>query len=243
MTALLFAHPWALYQSTTHEFTQRPGEIFLTLSSLKTFWPLVLPSFTKMIDNRGYLPNYFWIGGAAAIAVLYALCRERTGPAARTPLARIAPVVALLALAFGLWVYHPRTVLYGDVSLTYADQQKMGFYLFPTGGDVVAKNQGELYLHVDREYRIFFAALRKLPSVRLVFGSKAGTHDVSIRQFDLPLFQGRTDREMKEIVFTPAAAVPLGNLFVYEIAIDFRKLSNENLKVDPNLLRVIPGPR
>jgi hypothetical protein len=253
VTVFLLAHPSALYQSTTHEITQRPGELFLWLSSLKIFLPFLLPSFIK-IDNRDYLPNYLWIAGMLLFAVLYAVVRGRTGPAAgpaaTTGLsattrskARIAPVCALLAAAFILWVYYPRAVLYPSVPLAYADQQKLGFYLFPTGGDVVAKNQGELYLHADREYKIFFAARRKLPSIKLVFGSAAGTHDVVLRQFDLPLFKGRTDHERKEIVFTPAAAFPLRDLFIYEVVIDFKKLSGENLKVDPYLLQIIPGPR
>ncbi len=238
VTVLLLARPSALYQPTTHEFTQRPGELFLWLSSLKTFLPSLLPSFVK-IDNRGYLPNYVGIAGLVLFGVLYAVFGRRTGPAAG-PRARTAAVCALLAVAFVLWVYSPRPVLYPSVPLTFADQQKLGFYLFPMGGDVVAKNQGELYLHADREYRIFFAARHKLPSVKLVFGSTAGTHDVVLRQFDLPLFKGRTDHEKKEIVFAPAATFPLRDLFIYEVVIDFKKLSGESLKVDPFLLQVIP---
>jgi len=238
VTVLLLARPTALYQPTTHEFIQRPGELFLWLSSIKTFLPSLLPSFVK-IDNRGYPPNYAAITGLVLFVVLYAVFRNRTGPAAG-PKTRTAVVCLLLAAAFGLWVYYPRTVLYPSVPLTFADEQNLGFYLFPMGGDVVAKNHGELYLHADREYRIFFAARRKLPAVKLVFGSSAGTHDIVLKQFDLPLFRGRTDHEKKEIVFTPAAAYPLRDLFIYEVVVDFRKLSDESLKVDPFLLQVIP---
>ena len=238
VTVLLLIRPTALYQPTTHEFIQRPGELFLWLSSIKTFLPSLLPSFVK-IDNRGYPPNYIAIAGLVLFMILYAAFRNRTGPEAG-PKTRTTVVCLLLAAAFGRWVYYPRTVLYPSVPLTFADQQKLGFYLFPMGGDVVAKNHGELYLHADREYSVFFAARRKLPAVKLVFGSTAGTHDVVLRQFDLPLFQGRTDHEKKEIVFTPAAAYPLRDLFIYKVVIDFKKLSDESLKVDPYLLQVIP---
>ena len=238
VSLVLLVRPSALYQPTTHEFTQRPGELFLRLSSLNTFLPALLPSFVK-VDNRGYLPNYAAIAALILFMILYAVFRSRTGPAGGQT-ARLAAVCALLAAAFGLWAYYPRTVLYGDVPLTFADQQTLGFYLFPMNGDVVAKNHGELYLHADREYRVFFAARRKLDSVKLVFGSAAGTHDVALRQFDLPLFQGRTDHERKEIVFTPAASYPLRGLCIYEVTIDFKKLTDESLKVDPYLLQVIP---
>ena len=238
VSALLLAHPSALYQPTTHEFVQRPGDLFLILSSMNVFLPFALPSFIK-IDNLGYLPNYLWIGGAAAFALLYAVFRGRTGPAGR-PGFRAGAACAVLAAAFLLWAYFPRPVLYPTQTLTYADQSKLGFYLFPLQGDVVAKNQGELYLHADREYRVFFGSRKKLDSVKLVFGSTEGEHDVALRQFDLPLYQGRTVREKKEIIFTPAAAYPLRGLYVYEIDIDFKKRSDENLKMDPYLLQIVP---
>ena len=238
ITALLIAHPSALYQSTTHEFTQRPGELFLMLSSMNIFLPFALPSFIK-IDNLDYLPNYLWIGGAALFVLLYAIFRERTGPAGR-PGFRAATACVLLAAAFVLWAYFPRPVLYPARTLTYAGQNKLGFYLFPLKGDVVAKNEGELYLHADREYKVFFGSRKKLDSVKLTFGSTEGEHDVKLRQFDLPLYEGRTVREKKEIVFTPAAAFPFRGLFIYEVDIDFKKRSDENLKVDPYLLQIIP---
>lgn len=238
VTVLLVAHPSALYQPTTHEFVQRPGELFLILSGMNVFLPSVLPSFIK-INNLDYLPNYLWIGGAALFVLLYAVFRGRTGPAGR-PRVRAAAACALAAAAFVLWAYYPRPVLYPTQTLAYAGRNKLGFYLFPLKGDVVAKNQGELYLHADREYKVFFGARKKLESVKLVFGSTEGEHDVTLRQFDLPLYKGRTVREKKELVFTPAAAYPLRGLFIYEIDIDFKKLSDENLKVDPYLLQIVP---
>ncbi len=250
VTVLLIAHPSALYQPTTHEFTQRPGELFLVLSGMNIFLPFALPSFIK-INNLDYLPNYLWIGGAALFALLYAIFRQGTslrggsgppGEARGTGRLRLrtAAACALLAAAFVLWVYYPRPVLYPTQTLTYAGGQKMGFYLFPLQGDVVAKNHGELYLHADREYKVFFGARKKLESIKLVFGSTEGEHDVALRQFDLPLFQGRTVREKKDLIFTPAAAYPLRGLFIYEIDIDFKKRSDENLKVDPYLLQIVP---
>src|SRR5512136_1810948 len=60
IAGILLLHPSFLYQPTTHNFTSRPGDLFVFLSNLHFFLPPFLPSFIK-IDNSRYWPNYFWI--------------------------------------------------------------------------------------------------------------------------------------------------------------------------------------
>jgi hypothetical protein len=153
---------------------------------------------------------------------------------------RVAAVSLLLGASFALWVHYPRTVLYPTLTFTYSSQRALGFYPFKTGKNVVAKAEGELYLHDDRTYTIVFSSRKKLEQVKLVFGSEAGEHDVKARLFDLPLYEGRTVRERKEFIFTPSACIPFRRLYLYEIEFGFKKKSGENLKVDPYLLQIIP---
>lgn len=253
LAALLLFHPSFLYQPTTHEVTQRAGEFFIFLSNLRFFLPPFLPSFIK-IDNLGYLPNYVWIALIVLFVIAYAWIgnakrRESSQagsahpPARRMskPAFRLALTALLFAIAFRLWVQFPRNVLYPVQTFTYSTQQQMGLYLFPLGKDVVAKNEGELYLHDDRAYTVIFSAKEKLEQLKLVFGSTAGEHDVEARLFDLPVYQGRTSREKKDLILKAPAYFAFRNLYLYEIDFRFTKRSAENLKIDPYLLQILPS--
>jgi len=245
ITVLLLLHPSFLYQPTTHEFTQRPGEFFLFLSNLRFFLPSILPSFIK-IDNTAYVPNYVWVALVVLFVVLYALMtggKRREVVSGRNPLAgasALLGVTLLLGLAFWLWVLYPRSVLYPTQTFTYSTKKQLGLYLFPLGKDVVAKNEGELYLHDDRDYKVIFGSREKLEQLKIVFGSTEGEHDVRLRLFDLPAYEGRTAREKKDVILTAPASFPFRNLHLYEIDFRFEKKSAENLKVDPYLLQVLP---
>jgi hypothetical protein len=236
--AILLFHPSFLYQPTTHEFTERAGEFFVYLSNIRGFVPSVLPSFLK-VENTDYLPNYFWIAGVLVFLVLSALSKGAAGGSARHSPRPISVWIGLGA-AFFLWVLYPRTVLYQAQTVNYASQRTLGLYLFPLGRNVVAKNEGELYLHAERTYQAVFASRKRLQTIKLVFGSEKGEEDVSVKFFDLPLYEGRTVREKKEFVFTPAVALPFRHLYLYDVEFRFRKKSSENLKVDPYLLQIIP---
>jgi hypothetical protein len=259
MTALLLFHPSFLYQPTTHEVTQRAGEFFIFLSNMHIFLPQYLPSFIK-INNLGYGPNYAWIAAIVLFVIAYVVFKARrpavkgrafaaeVDPRAKpgAPSAaeraglRLGAAVGLLGAAVWLWILFPRTVLYPAQIFTYSTQQQIGLYLFPLGKDVVAKNEGELYLHDDRAYDVVFGSREKLEKIKLVFGSEAGEHDVKAALFDRPVFEGRTTREKKELILKPEAYVLFRNLYVYEINFEFVKKSGENLKVDPYLLQIVP---
>ncbi|MDP2916106.1 MAG: hypothetical protein Q8O91_11735 [Candidatus Aminicenantes bacterium] len=252
ITVLLIFHPSFLYQPTTHEVTQRPGEFFVFLSNMRFFLPSFLPSFIK-VDNLHYIPNYVWIALVIFFIIGYAWIRtgkrreahsEGTTPSNTQgePSSgfRLGLTAVLLGIAFRLWVYDPRCVLYPTQTFTYSTQRQLGLYLFPLGKDVVAKNEGELYLHDDRAYKVIFGSKERLEQLKLVFGSTQGEHDVDIRLFDLPVFEGRTTREKKDLILKAPASFPFRNLYVYEIDFRFKKRSTENLKIDPYLLQILP---
>ncbi|MFZ2053541.1 MAG: hypothetical protein WAU81_05020 [Candidatus Aminicenantales bacterium] len=232
----LLVYPSFLYQPTTHEFTSRPGEFFAYLGNLHVFLPPYLPSFIK-VDNTRYLPNYFWLAAIAVFFLAYVFSRRER------PLGRTVPflfVSIVLAAGFFLWVLFPRSPRYPVKTIEYSPQGALGFYTFPMGRGVVAKESGDFYLHLEKPYRFLFASRRKLEAVKLRFGSKAGEYDLEMRQFDLPLWKGSAAFEVREIVFRPAAAYKLRNLNLYEIDLRLVHRSDESMLLDPFLFQVLP---
>jgi len=232
----LLANPSFLYQPTTHEVTSRPGELFVYLSNLHFFLPPYLPSFIK-VDNTRYLPNYVWLAGIIAFLGAYLFSKKER------PLGRAVPSVfayGVLAAAFFLWALFPRSPLYPVKTVEYSPQSALGFYTFPMGKGVIAKESGDFYLHLEKPYRFLFGSRKKLARVKLRFGSKKGEYDLEMRQFDLPLWQGKTNGEVKEIDFEPAAAYEFKRLFLYEVDLRLRHRSDESMLLEPFLFQVIP---
>jgi hypothetical protein len=237
-TLLLLSHPSFLSQPTTHDITERAGDMFLYLSNQRIVLPALLPSFLKA-NNLGYVPNYFWLAGLCLIVIIYALVSRRIPKKT----ARALPLVMVslgLAVVFVLWVFFPRVVLYPRQTFTYASGDRLAAYLFPAGPGVVAKNEGEFWLHAARAYKIVLGSAKKLSGLKLVFGSTAGREDAAIDFFDLPVFRGETANERKTIIYAPPVAATSGRLFFYEFNVAFRKLSDEDLAVDPYLFQVLP---
>ncbi|MBN1272441.1 MAG: hypothetical protein JXB26_09230 [Candidatus Aminicenantes bacterium] len=233
---LLLLQPTFLYQPTTHEHTARPGDMFVHLSSIKTFLPHFLPSFIK-IDNSGYWPNYIWIFILGGVVAFYAFQKkERLSGRFWRP----AVVCLLLAVVFTLWVIYPGTSLYPTRVVRYSPQRALGFYMFPMGKGVVAKNEGDFYLHYDKTYTMLFSSRKPLENITLEFGSEKGEFDIEMEFFDLPLYRGKTDHEIREINFTPEAFYPLKKLCLYQINISLKQLSDELLLRHPFYLRIIP---
>lgn len=238
VTLVLLFHPSFLSQSTTHEVTQRAGDMFLFLSNQRFSIPSFLPSFLKM-NNLGYVPNYVWLGAVLLFIAAYAFVSRRI-PKKPGRVRPAIPVAVALAAAFFLWVFFPRVVLLPAQTFNYDSGDRLAAYLFPVTTDVVAKNQGEFWLHKERTYRLVLGSPRKLNRVKLVFGSHIGREEVAVDFFDLPVFQGATERERKELIYAPPAAVPFGRIFLYEFSVAFRKTSEEDLAVDPYLFQVVP---
>jgi hypothetical protein len=236
LAGLLLAHPPFLYQATTHEFTDRAGDLFVYLSNVRFFWPGLLPSFIK-VKNVGYGPNYAWIVGLALFVVWYARAKA---PGRLRPACHRAAALVLLAAAIGLWALFPRTIPYGTTTVAYSPQTALGFYAFPWGRGVVLRKTGTLYLHEAKDYTILFSSRTRLDAIKLAFGNDKGDYAIEARLFDLPLLDERTSFTRREIVIEPPADYPFRNLALYEIRLRLRHLSGESMQLDPFPFQIVP---
>ncbi len=229
LAVVLLAHPTFLYQPTTHEYTERPGDLWVWLSNANVFLPSVLPSFIK-VDNTRYAPNYAWVLLIVALVAVYALGR-RTAP--RRSGWTFAVVFGLLAAGSYLWVLEPGTAFYPAMTTETSGGRAIAYVTMPLGRDVLVKADGSLYLHAARTTRVIFGTKRPLERLAVRYGAEKGEYDVRVRFFDLPLLEDRTANEIKEHVFTPAASFPWRNFAVYEFTVELRHLSAENMRRDP----------
>lgn len=236
---ILLRHPQFLYQPTTHEFTHRPGELFVHLSNLHFFLPPFLPSFIK-VDNTKYLPNYVWVFGILGIVISYAFLKGSKEIHETKKRFRYIFTGSLLAASFLLWVLFPRDALYPSKTIHYSQQKALGFYLFPMGKGMIAKESGDFYLHIEKPYKFLFRSKTPLEKVKVVFGSEKGEFEVEMDFFDIPLYSGRTGHEKKELVIRPPAHYPVKGQFLYEINLNLKHLSSESMLVAPYLFQVIP---
>jgi hypothetical protein len=236
---ILLRHPSFLTQPTTHDYTTRAGDLFVYLSNIRFSLPPLLPSFIK-VDNAAYGPNYLWAGLLALLIIAYLLFGKANPKPLPDGFHGLAAAV-ILGGCFFLWVLPPRVPLYPSWTVRYSTGGSIGFYMMPMGRGVIAKNEGEMYLHFEKNYRFVFASREKLEKIKLTYGSAKGEHEIRINFFDTPLLEARTSREIKETVFGPGAAYRLRDLFIYEVVVTLKKFSDENLLVDPYLLRISPG--
>ncbi len=245
IAVVLYTHPQFFYQPTTHEFTERPGDLWVWLGNARLFLPSLLPSFIK-VDNSAYLPDYLWILGTLGFVLAYALAK-RKGPADAEPDRpaggrTAAPVLMLALLAAGsvLWVLEPRTSLYPYITTAAAPGTEVAYATLPLGKGVIVKPNGELYFHVEKTYRVLLATKRRLDRAKLVYGADKGAYDVAVRFFDLPLFEDRTADGRKEFIFEPPAERTWRRFFVYEFTVEIRHSTAENMKIDPFAFSVVP---
>jgi hypothetical protein len=253
VSVILIRHPSFLYQPTTHDYTTRAGDLFVYLGSVRTHLPGLLPSFIK-VDNSGYAPNLIWTVLTVLFIgtwVVFGRGREKSLSAAFHGLA----AAVLLAAGFFLWVLFPRVPLYPSSPIAYASGGTLGFYGMPMGRGVVAKAEGEMYLHFEKSYRFVFASREPLDAIKLEAGSKFGQHEAGLRFFDTALpatgFPENdrrqtviaTNLETKELTLSPGRSYRLKDLFLYEIDLSLKKISGENLLIDPYLLKIVPVRR
>jgi len=239
LTIVLLLHPSFLYQPTTHEYTERPGDLFVFLSNLHIFLPPFLPSFIK-VDNTGYAPNAVWLGLLLVFMLIYILARSKN----ELPrLFRLAVTLFLLAGGVLLWVVYPRPAPYPTLSVAEGSPQARGYFLFPMGGGVVIKPGGSLYLHVSKAYDILFVSKRRADSLKFSFGSETGEYEIGLCFFDLPLFKGLTSRQRRDIEYSPPFYYPYKNFYLYFVRVDLRHLSGENMLIEPFFFEAVPSAR
>ena len=236
LVVVMLFHPSFLYQPTTHDFTERPGDLFIFLGNMHTFLPTFLPSFIK-IDNTHYAPNYAWVAALLGFILLYVFLKKAREA---RPFVRTAFILALTAAGAYLWVLYPRAPLYPVETIPYSVTRALGLHTFSMGNGVVVKPTGELYLHAPKSYRFLFSSRRRLDEVRIAYGSEKGEYGIAARFFDLPLFEDRTILGRKEYVLEPPAAYRVKGLYLYEISVDLTKYSTENMQLDPYFLSITP---
>ena len=150
--------------------------------------------------------------------------------------------LVLLTGIFVLWVYYPRTVLYPSETFTYPTKQTLGFYSFPMGGGVIAKEEGRFYLHEDRTYKVVFGSKLKLKQIKLLFGADAAGTASTFAFSTFPCFRARprgTRRKKPNLSSNPSfravpPASPLRN------RLNLATLSRKKPKPDPFLLQIAP---
>lgn len=241
LSLILITHPHFLYQPTTHEFTSRPGDLFVFLSNIKIFLPSWLPSFIK-INNLYYWPNYAWLVGIIIFGLIYALrgpkkSRLKNLVSTSFPYLVLTLFIILIILLFTLY---PQPALYPVQEFHYSNQSSLGFYFPFLQTDVVAKKEAEFYLHASRKYIFLFAAKKQLDKLYLQLGSREGEYQVQLEFFDQLLYRGQQREEIKEITFIPKHAFRWKNFYLYELKLKLKHLSSESMKKYPYFIQIYP---
>ena len=238
-TLLLLFHPPFLYQPTTHEFTSRPGDLFVYLSNTHFFLPPFLPSFIK-INNLSYWPNYVWIALIIIFLLFYAFGRNKTILNSGFSWHSLS---ILFLIFFFLRVLFPSPPLYPVKTIIYSPRRSLGFYLFYLGRGVVIKEEGDFYLHLEKPYRFIFGSKQELKEIELHLGSEAGDYEISLQAFDQPLEKTRITREKRKFQLNLPPPYKRRHLYLYEINLRMKHLSKESMQLEPFLIQFIPGRR
>ncbi len=223
MAGLLLHNPSALYQPTTHQFTFRGGEIFISLSNMYFYLPDYLPSFLK-INNLGWWPNYVWIAGILAFASAYAVKKDIQ---LKMSFPAMAKGVLILTLLFSLWLsYYPRRVLLSPARADFGGAYRAGIY--GISRDAKMKNPGEIRLsRSPYTYHFFITSWRAFPSIRFHFGAEEGYYRIKIKYFDEVLYSGEIRYQMKDLVLTPERVYHFKNTNLYQITVELEHLGGK----------------
>lgn len=209
-----------LYQPTTHQYTFRGSELFVSLSNLHFFLPDFLPSFLKL-DNSGYVPNYVWLGLILIFVIGYAVKKDIRLP--RGFLFQAVCIWILLALFFSIFCLFPRPVLLFPQNAAYASGERIAFY--PMGRNIRMAEPGAFELMGwDRSYDLYFTAWRELRSLKLTFGPEQGETAARVDLFDVPLFSGRVSDRSESLMYTdpPRYRYRNTNLYLLRITLQSR---------------------
>lgn len=236
LTMLLLNNPSYLYQPTTHEYTFRAGELFLSLSTLDFYLPGLLPSFIK-VNNLNYLPNYIWLGMILVFIIFYFFKGKfKVSQKYSTKVAFFSVLLIFLSIWF---ISSPHLVLYAPHKAEYSPAKKLGFYSLEQYS--IMRNPGEFYLHKNNYvYTFNFTSHRPLEDLNLTFGAKEGAFQIEIYCFDEKIYQGRTSESFETIEINDPPKYSYKNSSLYQIKIDLKQISGEPLTKKPYFLSIYP---
>lgn len=208
---LLLYQPAWLYQPTTHEYTFRGAEMFISLSNLHFYLPDLLPSFLK-IDNLGYIPNYVWLGLILAFGIGYSVKQDRRIP--RGFVLKAGLMLTAAILFFMAFCFYPRPVLLMPENTSFASGERIAFHSLDR--NVRIPGPGTFHLHAyGRTYDFFFTSRKPLESLGLEFGPSQGETGVSLEAFDVPLYKGQLSGRMESITQVNPPAYHYKNSHLY----------------------------
>ena len=217
--AVLLKNPWALYQPTTSGTVQRSGDLFVHLSNLHFYLPQYLPSFLKM-NNRGWIPNFIWVGIFFLFCVSYVLVKKHSFTLGLSSQAVLVCLILVVVFAWG--ILYPRFVLQSPTNVIYPTGEKVTFY--GLGRVLRMTSPGQFQLPRDqRSYVFYFTSWQPLDKLRLEFGSPDGIFNAQILYFDKSLFKGKTSRETASLHFPAEAPYRFKGRFLYSLSIDLKK--------------------
>ena len=126
--------------------------MFLFLSNQRLIAPGV-PALIPENEQPGIRSQLRLARGPSLFAAVYAFVSRRV-PKKSGGVRPTIPVAVALAAVFFLWVFFPRVVLYPRQTFTYDSGERLATYLYPLGPGVVAKNEGEFWLHAAQTYKV-----------------------------------------------------------------------------------------
>jgi len=237
LVVLLLNNPHFLYQPTTHEYTFRGSELFISLSNLHFYLPGLLPSFIK-VDNLGYWPNFLWLGLMVLFCAVYVVKLDLRPP--RRLWLQTAAGLTGLVMLFLWFSFYPRPVLLYPHNVAYSGGEKLAFYAL--GHNVRTPKPGEFELTAaDRTYTFYFTSWRRLDTLKLGFGPSRGEYSVKVELFDVPLFSGRMAEHTETLVYTHPPFYRYRNTHLYRLQLALRRLTADSTAENP--FRLIISPR
>lgn len=233
---LLLRQPAFLYQPTTHEYTFRGADLFISLSNLNFYLPGLLPSFPK-INNLGYIPNYVWLGLILLLAAGYIYKKDlNLPPRSSIRVAFIFPVIIILFLWLSLY---PRLTLLHPTEASYSPGKSLGFYGLERHSRML--NPGEFHLTRDNYHYTFnFTSWREIKNLKLTFGSLEGHYKITVKLFDLILFQDETHKNILTKTFPFPEKYPYKNTLLYQIQVKLERVSGPTPQEIPYLFSIYP---
>jgi len=232
---LLLITPQALYQPTTAGETDRAGLLFQNLSNLHFSLPQILPSYLKVEDPH-WPPNWIWIAAVAVFMTVYLIVRPHTIHLKYRH--HMGLIFILLIIVFFGFVYYPRTVIVHPQNVVYPSGEKITYYAYSRSARMTKPGSFEL-LEGNRAYSFYLSSWRKIPKIKLVFGSTHAAYDIEIKYFDEVIFDDNIARDMKTIHF-PSKPYRLRNTNLFHIYVTLKNDPDISTAAHPFRLAIIP---